>query len=99
MSTVTIEKEMFLHIQKDGTRCLHEGDMGKHSRYFGVSVGKVVCTITYEDIPNVDPRSVLIGKLEDEITEKRSECQREVNRLLDQISKLQCLEYQPEAQS
>lgn len=95
MSTVTTEREMYLHVKADGTRQLHDTDMSKYRDLFGVSIGIVACSITYEDIPGVDPRAVPIGKLEDEITEKRAECQREVNRLLDQITKLQCLEYQP----
>lgn len=99
MSAVTIEKEMYLHVKADGARALHDTDMSKYSEHFGVSIGMVICSITYEEIPGVDPRAVLIGKLEEEITEKRADCQREVNRLLDQISKLQCLEYQSEAQS
>lgn len=97
MSTVTATKEMYLHVKADGTRHLHDTDLSQYSDHFGVSIGAVACSITYEDIPDVDPRSVLIGKLEEQITEKRAECQREVNHLLDQISKLQCLEYQPEA--
>ena len=96
MSTVTTEKEMFLHVKADGSRHLHDGDMSKYSEYWGVAIGKVVCSITYEDIPDVDPRAVLINKLEEQIAKERADSQRKVNHLLDQISKLQCLEYQHE---
>ncbi|MFD3300280.1 hypothetical protein [Aquipseudomonas alcaligenes] len=96
MSTVTAKQELYLHVQADGSRMLRDCDMSAHADYFGVSIGKVACTITYEDIHDVDPRAVLIGKLEEQITETRAKCEREVNHLLDQISKLQCLEYQPE---
>ena len=99
MSTVNTEKEMFLHVKADGSRHLNDSDMSKYSEYWGVAIGKVVCSITYEDIPDVDPRAVLIGKLEEQITEKRAACEHEVNRLLDQISKLQCLEYQPSGEA
>lgn len=99
MSAVTAEKTMYLHVKADGSRHLHDTDMSQYSEHFGVSIGSVVCLINYEDIPDVDPRSVLIEKLEAKITEKRADCEREVNHLLDQISKLQCLEYQPEIQS
>ena len=96
MNTVTAEKEMYLHVKADGTRHLHDTDMSHYSEYFGVAIGAVTCSITYQDISDVDPRAVLIGKLEDQITNKRATCEREVNHLLDQISKLQCLEYQPD---
>lgn len=99
MSTVTTDKEMYLHVKADGTRHLHDTDMSQYSEHFGVAIGSVTCSITYQEIPDVDPRAVLIGKLEEQITNKRAVCEREVNHLLDQISKLQCLEYQPEAQS
>lgn len=97
MSTVKTEKEMYLHVKADGTRKLHDTDLSEWSESFGVSIGKVLCSITYEDVPDVDPRAALIGKLEQQITKERAESQRKVNHLLDQISKLQCLEYQPEA--
>ena len=99
MSTVTISKEMYLHAKQDGTRLLHDMDMGISSPdYWGVSIGKVACTITYEDISGVDPRAVLVSKLEEQITETRAECEQKVNHLLDRISKLQCLEYHPHAE-
>lgn len=97
MSTVTVQQDLYLHVKSDGTRRLDNQDMSKYSEHFGVAIGKVACTITYEDIPGVDPRAVLAGKLEEQITEARAECERKVNHLLDQISRLQCLEYQPDA--
>ncbi|MDV5862029.1 hypothetical protein QM298_14190 [Pseudomonas mendocina] len=96
MNTVTTEKEMFLHIKADGSRALYDCDLSEWSENFGVAIGKVVCSITYEDIEGADPRGVLIGKLEEQIAKERADSQRKVNHLLDQISKLQCLEYQPE---
>lgn len=98
MSTVTTEQAMFLHVKADGSRKLYDTDLSEWPESFGVAIGKVACTITYEDMPDVDPRAVLIGKLEEQITKERAESQRKVNHLLDQISKLQCLEYQAEAQ-
>lgn len=95
MSTVTVEKEMHLHVKADGSRHLHDTDLSEWSESFGVAIGKVACTITYEEIPDVDPRTVLIGKLEERIAKERTDSQRKVNLLLDQISKLQCLEFQP----
>ena len=95
MSTVTVEKEMHLHVKADGSRHLHDTDLSQWSENFGVAIGKVACTITYKDIEDADPRAVLIGKLEDQIAKERAESLRKVNLLLDQISKLQCLEFQP----
>lgn len=97
MSTVTAEKEMFLHAKADGSRALYDCDLSEWSESFGVCVGKVACTITYEDIEDADPRAALISKLEEQISKERADSQRKVNLLLDQISKLQCLEYQPNA--
>lgn len=99
MSTITVQQDLYLHVKADGTRHLRDCDMSEYADSFGVCIGKVDSSITYEDITDVDPRAVLIGKLEEQITNKRAVCEREVNQLLDQISKLQCLEYQPEAQS
>ena len=39
----------------------------------------------------------MVSALEGQIEQERSESLRRVNLLLDQISKLQCLEYQPNA--
>lgn len=96
MSTVTTQQDMYLHIKADGTRHLRDCDMSEYAESFGVCIGKVACSITYEDIEGADPRGVLIGKLEEQIAKERADSQRKVNHLLDQISKLQCLEYQPE---
>lgn len=96
MSTVTVEKEMFLHVMADGTRVLRDMDMSEWAGTFGVSVGKVACSITYPDIENADPRAVLIGKFEEQITKERAESQRRVDHLRDQISRLQCLEFKTE---
>ena len=95
MSTVTVEKEMHLHVKADGSRHLHNTDLSQWSENFGVAIGKVACTITYEDIEDADPRAALISKLEDQIAKERSGSLCKVNLLLDQISKLQCLEFQP----
>lgn len=97
MSTVTVQKEMFLHVMADGSRVLRDYDMSEHANSFGVSVGKVSCSITYADIENADPRAVLIGKFEEQITKERAESQQRVNHLLDQIRKLQCIEFKTEA--
>lgn len=95
MRTVTAAQELYLHVKADGSRVLRDCDMSAHADHFGVSIGKVACAITYEDIHDVDPRAALIGKLEEQIAEARARCVHEVNLLLDQISKLQCLEFQP----
>ena len=98
MSTVTTEQDLYLHIKADGSRHLRDCDMSEYSESFGVCIGKVACAIAYEDISDVDPRVVLAGKLEQKIADTRAKCEREVNHLLDQISKLQCLEYHPHAE-
>ncbi len=66
-------------------------DMTKYG-WYGVCLGVVV-----EGEPfDVDPVAAMVSALEDRIEQERNESRQRVNLLLDQISKLQCLEYQPE---
>lgn len=52
--------------------------------------------VTFElDVPNIDPVAAMIEALERDVTKEREDSARKVNLLLDQISKLQCLEYRP----
>lgn len=47
------------------------------------------------EAPDVDPTAAMIETLEREIVSTREASERKVSYLLDQISKLQCLEYRP----
>ncbi len=66
-------------------------DMTKYG-WYGVCLGVEVEVEPFD----VDPVAAMVSALEDRIVQERNESQQRVNLLLDQISKLQCLEYQPE---
>jgi hypothetical protein len=95
MSTVSVEMEIYLHVQADGTRELLSSDMSKYE-FCGACLGKVTLVGTYEDIDK-DPREAMTENLEAQLEQERADSQVRQNILLDRISKLKCLEYAPEA--
>lgn len=67
-------------------------DMGGGSSGYAC-LGQVEVTLPP---PDVDPTAAMVETLEREIAATREASERKVGYLLEQISKLQCLEYRPE---
>ena len=64
--------------------------------WYGACLGVREVEVEIEPF-DIDPVTAMVSALEGQIEQERSESLRRVNLLLDQISKLQCLEYQPNA--
>ena len=64
--------------------------------WYGACLGVREVEVEIEPF-DIDPVTAMVSALEDQIEQERAESQRKVNHLLGQISKLQCLEYQPGA--
>ncbi|MDH4581416.1 hypothetical protein E8F20_05940 [Pseudomonas sp. BN415] len=69
-------------------------DMSMYQSY-GALLGVREIEVEYEPF-DVDPVVAMIDNLEQRIAQKRADCTRECNLLLEQISQLKCLEYKPE---
>lgn len=98
MSAKQITLTPFLHA-KPGTKAgemvyaLFPFDMGGGNSGYAC-LGQVEVTLP---LPDVDPTAAMVETLEREIVATREASERQVSYLLEQISKLKCLEYQPHA--
>lgn len=70
-------------------------DMSMYQTY-GALLGVREVEVDFEPF-DIDPVAAMIDNLEGLIAQKRADCTRECNRLLERISQLKCLEHKPEA--
>ena len=86
--------KLYVHQLPGKAPTVEVSDMTRYG-WYGVCLGVREVEVEIEPF-DIDPVAAMVSALEDRIEQERSESLRRVNLLLDQISKLQCLEYQPE---
>lgn len=65
---------------------------------YGALLGVREVEVEFEPF-DIDPVVAMIDNLEQQIAQKRADCTRECNLLLEKISQLKCLEHKPEARA
>ena len=88
--------KLYVHQLPGKEPTVEVSDMTKYG-WYGACLGVREVEVEVEPF-DVDPVAAMVSGLENQIEQERAESRRKVNHLLDQISKLQCLEYQPGAQ-
>ena len=87
--------KLYVHQLPDKAPTVEVADMTRHG-WYGACLGVREVEVEVEPF-DVDPVAALVSALEDRIEQERADSQQRINVLLDQISRLQCLEYRPDA--
>lgn len=87
--------KLYVHQMPGKEQTVEITDMTRHG-WYGVCLGVREVEVEVEPF-DVDPVAAMVSALEDRIEQERADSQQRINVLLDQISSLQCLEYQPDA--
>ena len=84
--------KLYIHQLPGGPQEALTCNMSEYSATWGALLGTVDVEVEWKEIDR-DPREALIESLESQVEKERADSQVRVNHLLDQISKLKCLEH------